>query len=131
MGRPAGRDVGRQPDGDRQRPLGARAEERRRLRPGLARPVRFFDQRLQGRGAANRVGTERVEGLEQSFYGRSFVADFTGTKIAEANRTEETVLVAELDLDRARSFRAGMGFFRDRRPDLYAPLLTSDGRTSR
>ena len=82
-------------------------------------------------GAANRVGTERVEGLEQSFYGRSFVADFTGTKIAEANRTEETVLVAELDLDRARSFRAGMGFFRDRRPDLYAPLLTSDGRTSR
>jgi len=41
------------------------------------------------------------------------------------------VLIAELDLDRARSFRAGMGFFRDRRPDLYAPLLTSDGRTTR
>ena len=31
----------------------------------------------------------------------------------------------------AQAFRAGMGFFRDRRPDLYAPLLTSDGRTRR
>ena len=86
-------------------------------------------ERLLPGGAANRVGTERIEGLEQSFYGRSFVADFTGEKIAEAGRTEETVLVAELDLAAARSFRAGMGFFRDRRPDLYAPLLTSDGRT--
>ena len=35
------------------------------------------------------------------------------------------------DLAAARSFRAGMGFFRDRRPDLYGPLLTSDGRTKR
>jgi N-carbamoylputrescine amidase len=39
--------------------------------------------------------------------------------------------VAPLDLAAARSFRAGMGFFRDRRPDLYAPLLTSDGKTFR
>jgi N-carbamoylputrescine amidase len=81
--------------------------------------------------AANRVGTERIEGLEQSFYGCSFIADYTGEKIAEAGRTEETVLVAPLDLAAARSFRAGMGFFRDRRPDLYSPLLTSDGRTQR
>ena len=80
-------------------------------------------------GAANRVGTERVEGLEQTFYGSSFIADYTGEKIAEAGRTEETVLVAALDLATARTFRAGMGFFRDRRPDLYAPLMTSDGKT--
>jgi N-carbamoylputrescine amidase len=82
-------------------------------------------------GAANRVGTERIEGLEQSFYGCSFIADYTGEKIAEAGRTEETVLVAPLDLAAARSFRAGMGFFRDRRPDLYGPLMTSDGKTRR
>jgi len=82
-------------------------------------------------GAANRVGTERIEGLEQSFYGCSFIADYTGEKIAEAGRTEETVLVAPLDLAAARSFRAGMGFFRDRRPDLYGPLMTSDGKTFR
>jgi N-carbamoylputrescine amidase len=82
-------------------------------------------------GAANRVGTEVVEGVGQTFYGASFIADYTGEKVAEANRTEETILLATLDLEKARSFRAGMGFFRDRRPDLYAPLLTSDGRTRR
>ena len=82
-------------------------------------------------GAANRVGTEVIEDVEQSFYGASFICDFTGEKIAEAGRAEETVLIAALDLEKARAFRAGMGFFRDRRPDLYAPLLTSDGRTRR
>lgn len=81
-------------------------------------------------GAANRVGTERVEDSEQTYYGCSFICDYTGEKIAEAGRDEETVLVATLDLEQARSFRAGMGFFRDRRPDLYAPLMTADGRTS-
>ena len=80
-------------------------------------------------GAANRVGTETVEGTSQTFYGTSFICDFAGEILAEAGRTEETVLVAPLNLDEARSFRAGMGFFRDRRPDLYGPLLTRDGKT--
>ena len=82
-------------------------------------------------GAANRVGTEAVEGSEQTFYGTSFICDYSGEILAEAGRTEEAVLVADLDLEQARAFRAGMGFFRDRRPDLYAPLMTSDGRTRR
>jgi N-carbamoylputrescine amidase len=80
-------------------------------------------------GAANRVGTERIEGSEQTFYGTSFICDYSGEILTEAGRTEETVLVAPLRLDDARAFRAGMGFFRDRRPDLYGPLLTRDGRT--
>lgn len=80
-------------------------------------------------GAANRVGTERVEGQEQTFYGTSFICDYEGEVLAEADRTSETVLVAPVDLDQARAFRAGMGFFRDRRPDLYSPLLTRDGKT--
>jgi N-carbamoylputrescine amidase len=81
--------------------------------------------------AANRVGRERLEGHEQTYYGTSFIADYQGEMLVEADRTEETVLVAPVDLDAARAFRAGMGFFRDRRPDLYAPLLTYDGRTPR
>jgi N-carbamoylputrescine amidase len=80
-------------------------------------------------GAANRVGTERVEDFEQTYYGSSFIADYTGEKIAEAGTTEETVLVAELDLEKASRFRAGFGFFRDRRPELYGPMLTLDGKT--
>jgi N-carbamoylputrescine amidase len=78
--------------------------------------------------AANRVGTEQVENLSQTFYGSSFISDYTGTKVQEAGTTEEKILIAELDLDTCRSFRAGMGFFRDRRPELYRPLLTLDGR---
>ena len=76
--------------------------------------------------AANRVGTEG----DARFYGSSFVCDYTGSKLAEADETSETVIYAELDFAAARRFRAGFGFFRDRRPELYSRLLTLDGRTS-
>jgi len=77
--------------------------------------------------AANRIGTETVENLSQTFYGSSFITDYTGTKIQEAGTSDEKILTADLDLDTCRSFRAGMGFFRDRRPELYKTLLTLDG----
>jgi len=75
-------------------------------------------------GAVNRVGSEG----DATFYGSSFVADPSGEKLTEADRSAETVLYADLDLAAARRFRAGFGFFRDRRPDLYRPLMTLDGR---
>ena len=78
--------------------------------------------------AANRIGSESVAGVLQTYYGSSFLSDYMGNKVQEAPVDREAILYAEIDLDRAASFRAGMGFFRDRRPDLYAPLLTLDGR---
>jgi len=77
--------------------------------------------------ASNRVGIERIEDSELTFYGSSFITDNTGAKVAEASRTEETVLVAEFDLDLAIEQRAAWGIFRDRRPDLYKAILTYDG----
>lgn len=76
--------------------------------------------------ASNRIGTERdeVNDTEMTFYGSSFITDETGGKIAEANRTDETVLVAELDLDRIAVKRRQWGIFRDRRPDMYQTILT-------
>lgn len=74
--------------------------------------------------AANRTGREQGA----SFYGHSFVCDYTGGKLAEADTGFEGVVLADLDLGAARAFRAGMGFFRDRRPDLYGALLTLDGK---
>lgn len=74
-------------------------------------------------GAANRVGSEG----DATFYGSSFIADPSGERLVEADREAETVLYADLDLDAARRFRAGFGFFRDRRPELYRGLLTLDG----
>jgi N-carbamoylputrescine amidase len=79
--------------------------------------------------ASNRIGTEPgANGTSLTFYGSSFIADHTGGKIAEASRTEEAVLTATFDLDAIAHIRASWGVFRDRRPDLYGPLLTLDGK---
>jgi N-carbamoylputrescine amidase len=80
--------------------------------------------------ASNRTGTEPgANGTEITFYGSSFIADPTGAKIAEANRTEQTTLTATFNLDAIAHTRASWGVFRDRRPDMYGPLLTLDGKT--
>lgn len=77
--------------------------------------------------AANRIGSERGDNFEMTFYGSSFIADQTGAKLAEAGRSEEAVLTASFDLQAIRAQRASWGLFRDRRPDLYGRLLTLDG----
>ena len=78
--------------------------------------------------ASNRIGTEAGrKGTEISFYGSSFIANWDGAKLAEANRTDETLLTAQFDLDEIAKIRRSWGVFRDRRPELYAPLLTLDG----
>jgi N-carbamoylputrescine amidase len=77
--------------------------------------------------ASNRIGVERGQRYEMTFYGSSFIADATGAKVAEADRKGEAVLTATFDLDAVRAQRHAWGVFRDRRPDLYAPILTLDG----
>jgi N-carbamoylputrescine amidase len=74
--------------------------------------------------AANRIGPEG----ELTFYGHSFIANFRGDKVAELRRAEEGVIMGTFDLDAIAQYRAGFGFFRDRRPDLYNILLTADGQ---
>jgi N-carbamoylputrescine amidase len=78
--------------------------------------------------ASNRIGTEKGEKYEMTFYGSSFIADGTGAKVAEADRTSEAVLTATFDLDLLRVQRTSWGVFRDRRPDLYGPIFSLDGR---
>ncbi|AXB77215.1 N-carbamoylputrescine amidase [Novosphingobium sp. P6W] len=72
--------------------------------------------------AANRIGAETECGSEQAFYGHSFITDEWGDYLAEFGREETGVLVATLDLACAATHRAGMGFFRDRRPQLYTRI---------
>ncbi len=74
--------------------------------------------------APNRVGTEK----NMTFYGSSFICNYMGEKLAEADKTSECILYAELQFSEAKTFRAGMGFFRDRRPEQYKNLLTLDGK---
>jgi N-carbamoylputrescine amidase len=68
--------------------------------------------------ASNRIGTEG----DQRFYGHSFISDEWGDLVEEYGAAETGVLIATLDLARAATHRAGMGFFRDRRPQLYGRI---------
>ena len=77
--------------------------------------------------ASNRIGLETGKQHSMQFYGSSFIADHTGAKIIEADRASEAIITADLDLDRARGYRHWWGLFRDRRPDLYYPLMSLDG----
>lgn len=81
--------------------------------------------------AANRYGLERSlqnpEGLYIRFYGSSFIADATGGKVAEAPEEGDAVLTATFDLNALAQQRNNWFVFRDRRPELYAPLLSLDG----
>ena len=72
--------------------------------------------------AANRIGHEGPEDRAQNFYGHSFITDEWGDTIAEYGAGESGVLIARLDLAQAARHRAGMGFFRDRRPQLYGRI---------
>ena len=77
--------------------------------------------------ASNRIGREVGEGCEITFYGTSFIAGPTGEILAEAGRDAEAVVLATVDLDQIEAARRSWGLFRDRRPELYAPLMTLDG----
>ena len=81
--------------------------------------------------SSNRIGRETMTDSEITFYGSSFIAGQQGQVLAEAPRNREAVITASLDLDTIRAQRATWGLFRDRRPDLYQPLLTLDGETRR
>jgi len=69
--------------------------------------------------ASNRIGDE--DG--QAFYGHSFITNEWGDLVQDYGAEESGILVSSFDLDEIRKHRAGMGFFRDRRPDLYERLI--------
>jgi N-carbamoylputrescine amidase len=73
--------------------------------------------------ASNRIGKEKGQAGELSFYGSSFISDPTGGVVTELNRLNEGVTVHAFDLDEIAKMRASWGLFRDRRPDLYGALV--------
>jgi N-carbamoylputrescine amidase len=77
--------------------------------------------------AANRFGVEKEEDSQITFYGSSFIAGPQGNKVSEAGRQEEKVLLAEFDLNQLERQRLEWGIFRDRRPELYKLLCSTDG----
>jgi N-carbamoylputrescine amidase len=90
---------------------------------------------MQGHAAANimpvitsnRIGIEQGEKWQVKYYGSSFITDHTGAMVQQCDRVNESVITASFDLDKVRAYRESWGVFRDRRVDLYKPLLTFDG----
>ena len=77
--------------------------------------------------ASNRIGEETSGDLSLTFYGSSFISNHVGEKVCEADRDSEAVLTHTFDLAQIADYRREWGVFRDRRPDLYRPLMTLDG----
>jgi predicted amidohydrolase len=69
--------------------------------------------------AANRVG---LEGVRQHL-GRSMIVDPRGTILVEAGSEREELIVAAIDLDSVSGSRKKFPWWRDRRPELYRPLV--------
>ena len=113
-------------DGHRLRTAGC--QHRLQRRTGSA-PCRAMPRRMSCRWWPRTASARRQgEKYTMTFYGSSFIASHTGEKVAEADRSSESVLTASFDLDEVRRYRQAWGVFRDRRPDLYYPLLSLDGR---
>jgi len=68
---------------------------------------------------ANRFGKEEGESCAITFYGSSFITDYTGAKIAEASRDKEEIIYATFDLEENAKQREYWGLIRDRREEAY------------
>jgi predicted amidohydrolase len=73
---------------------------------------------------SSRTGTERADGMELAFAGRSQIVSPRGERLAVADATEECVRTAEIDPTLARDKRVTErnDLFGDRRVDLYGPI---------
>jgi len=71
---------------------------------------------------ANRIGEEVGESCSLTFYGSSFITDYTGAKIAEASRDKEEIIYSEFDLEDIAKRREYWGLLRDREPSKYGAL---------
>ena len=76
--------------------------------------------------ASNRVGTETEGDSKMTFFGSSFIANEEGEKVMEMDRVKEGFISYEFDLSLIEKKRYSWGVFRDRRTDLYTPILKTD-----
>lgn len=73
----------------------------------------------------NRVGAETNEFGHEAvdFYGTSYMVDPQGNYVGEiGSRDGDELMIRDLDMDLVRTARNNWQFYRDRRPDAYAPI---------
>src|SRR3990172_7658391 len=73
-------------------------------------------------GAINRPGWEEPWRIGE-FYGQSYFVDPRGQFVAQSpKRTEDDIVIADMDFDMIREVRNVWQFFRDRRPETYGAI---------
>lgn len=80
--------------------------------------------------ASNRIGTEKDQEVEITFYGTSFITGNTGEILAQCDRDTQDIKIVSFDFKEIKNMRAGWGLFRDRRPAAYDTIGTLDGNVN-
>jgi N-carbamoylputrescine amidase len=70
----------------------------------------------------NKVGVD-VGGSTRDHHGDSLICNPRGEILAQASATQEDIVMADVDLSVIPELRALWGYYRDRRPDLYGPVV--------
>ncbi len=73
-------------------------------------------------GAINRPGFEEPWRIGE-FYGQSYFCDPRGQMLAVGKRSDDDIVIADLDLDLIREVRNTWQFYRDRRPESYGAIV--------
>src|SRR5688572_4092877 len=72
----------------------------------------------------NKVGID-VGGSARNHFGNSMVIDPRGEILAQAGDAHDDIALADVDLAVIPELRALWGYYRDRRPDAYGPLVNA------
>lgn len=70
----------------------------------------------------NKVGVD-AGGSSRNHFGNSMIINPRGEILVEANDSGDDIAIAEVDLSVIPELRALWGYYRDRRPDQYGPLV--------
>jgi N-carbamoylputrescine amidase len=71
----------------------------------------------------NKVGVD-AGGSARDHHGNSMIVSPRGEILAEASATADDIAVADVDLSSLPRLRSLWGYYRDRRPDQYGPVVT-------
>src|SRR5678815_1703333 len=70
----------------------------------------------------NKVGVD-VGGSKRDHHGNSMIVSPKGEVLAEASATTDDIAMADVDLSTLPALRSLWGYYRDRRPDKYGPVV--------
>jgi len=70
----------------------------------------------------NKVGVD-VGGSTRDHHGNSMIVNPKGEVMAEASATADDIVMADVDLSVLPALRSLWGYYRDRRPDQYGPVV--------